>query len=239
MIALQCAVSDFCKGISADTDDAVIQYLTGIVQDACEGGDADISDVEELVHGFLPDIAKLSQQDRHDRLWSLLTKVAMPLCLGKGSVQGHPQSISGSHPWSVLQVHTLLQRHDSPKKQTERKAPAALKASEKAVAPQTSAAKQNNPEGGTAAADISDREHSHSEEHQQAIATLSALWPADVPMEQAFVESILDIQCQGDLEVGPLTLCLLATCCSRASLAASMYQLSLRALLALILSSMQ
>ena len=30
---------------------------------------------------------------------------------------------------------------------------------------------------------------------------LSALWPPDVPMSQAFIATILDTQCQGDLEV--------------------------------------
>ena len=47
----------------------------------------------------------------------------------------------------------------------------------------------------------SDRDFSHSEEHQQALAMLSALWPPDVPMSQAFIATILDTQCQGDLEV--------------------------------------
>jgi len=74
-MSVQNAVSEFCRGISDHTDDAVVQYLTGIVEDACEEGNADIADVEEVVHGFLPDIAKLSQEERHDRLWSLLTQV--------------------------------------------------------------------------------------------------------------------------------------------------------------------
>ena len=74
-MSVQNAVTEFCRGISDHTDDAVVQYLTGIVDDACEEGNADIADVEEMVHGFLPDIAKLSQEERHDRLWSLLTQV--------------------------------------------------------------------------------------------------------------------------------------------------------------------
>ena len=74
-MSVQDAVSHFCRGISEHIDDACIQYLSGIVEDACEEGDTDIGDVEELVQGFLPDFAKLSQQDRHGRLWSLLTQV--------------------------------------------------------------------------------------------------------------------------------------------------------------------
>ena len=60
---------------------------------------------------------------------------------------------------------------------------------------------QQQEEGG---ASLNDRECSHSEEHQQALAMLSALWPPDVPMSQAFIAAILDTQCQGDLEVSPL-----------------------------------
>ena len=74
-MSVQNAVTEFCRGISDHTDDAVVQYLTGVVEDACEEGNADIADVEELVHGFLPDIAKLCQEERHNRLWSLLTQV--------------------------------------------------------------------------------------------------------------------------------------------------------------------
>ena len=69
------AVSHFCRGISEQIDEACIQYLSGIVEDACEGGDTDVADLEDLVQGFLPDFAKLSQQERHDHLWSLLTQV--------------------------------------------------------------------------------------------------------------------------------------------------------------------
>ena len=69
---MQDAVSRFCRGISEHIDDACIQYLSGIVDD----GDIDLVDVEELVQGFLPDFAKLPQQERHDRLWSLLTEVS-------------------------------------------------------------------------------------------------------------------------------------------------------------------
>lgn len=82
--AVKAAVSSFCKSVSDNTDDAVIQYLTGIVTDACEEGDADIDEIEELVHGFMPGISRLSQQECHDRLWSLLTQVSFykckPLC---------------------------------------------------------------------------------------------------------------------------------------------------------------
>ena len=74
-MAVQSAVSEFCNGISSDTDDAVVEYLTGVVDDACNDECADIGGIEELVQGFLPDIAKLSQQERHERLWTLLTKV--------------------------------------------------------------------------------------------------------------------------------------------------------------------
>ena len=74
-MSVQDAVSHFCRGISENIDDACIQYLSGIVNDACEGDDADVADVEDLVHGFLPDFSELSQQERHDRLWSLLTQV--------------------------------------------------------------------------------------------------------------------------------------------------------------------
>lgn len=70
------AVSHFCRGISEQIDDACIQYLSGIVEDACEGEDTDVADLEDLVQGFLPGFAKLSQQERHDRLWSLLTQVS-------------------------------------------------------------------------------------------------------------------------------------------------------------------
>ena len=47
----------------------------------------------------------------------------------------------------------------------------------------------------------------HSEEHQQALAMLSALWPADTPIDEAFLASILDTQCQADLEVNTPCLC--------------------------------
>ena len=74
-MAVHSVVSEFCDGISNDTDDAVVEYLTGIVDDACDDECADMSGIEELVQGFLPDIVKLSQQERHERLWILLTKV--------------------------------------------------------------------------------------------------------------------------------------------------------------------
>ncbi len=74
-MAVHSVVSDFCNGISSDIDDAVVEYLTGVVDDACNDECADISGIEELVQGFLPDIANLSQQERHERLWTLLTKV--------------------------------------------------------------------------------------------------------------------------------------------------------------------
>ena len=48
----------------------------------------------------------------------------------------------------------------------------------------------------------------YSEEHEQAMNTLSALWPPEVPLDRAFLESVLDTQCQGNLEV-PLP-CLLS-----------------------------
>ena len=78
-MAVHNVVSEFCNGISDDTDDAVVEYLTGIVDDACDDECADISGIEELVQGFLPDIVKLSQQERHERLWTLLTKVRINL----------------------------------------------------------------------------------------------------------------------------------------------------------------
>ena len=61
---------------------------------------------------------------------------------------------------------------------------------------------QQQKEGGGSP---NDRDVSHPEEHQQALAMLSALWPPDVPMSQAFLATILDTQCQGDLEVSPLS----------------------------------
>ena len=77
---MKAAVSSFCRSVSARTDDAVIQYLTGIMTDACEEGDADMAEIEELVHGFMPGISRLSQQDCHDRLWTLLTQVSFFIC---------------------------------------------------------------------------------------------------------------------------------------------------------------
>ena len=83
--AVKAAVSSFCRSVSDTTDDAVIQYLTGIVTDACEEGDADIAEIEELVHGFMPGISRLSQQECHDRLWTLLTQVSYYTCKPLGS----------------------------------------------------------------------------------------------------------------------------------------------------------
>ena len=74
-MAVHSVVSEFCHGINNDIDNAVVEYLTGVVDDACNDECADISGIEELVQGFLPDIAKLSQQERDERLWTLLTKV--------------------------------------------------------------------------------------------------------------------------------------------------------------------
>ena len=74
-MAVHSVVSDFCNGISNEIDDAVVDYLTGVVDDACNDECTDISGIEELVQGFLPDIARLSEQERHERLWTLLTKV--------------------------------------------------------------------------------------------------------------------------------------------------------------------
>ena len=78
--AVKAAVSSFCRSVSDSTDDAVIQYLTGIMTDGCEEGDADMDEIEELVHGFMPGISRLSQQDCHDRLWTLLTQVSFYIC---------------------------------------------------------------------------------------------------------------------------------------------------------------
>ena len=68
----------------------------------------------------------------------------------------------------------------------------------------TSQGQQSVQQQGEGGASPNIRDLSHSEEHQQALAMLSALWPPDVPMSQAFIAAILDTQCQGDLEVGPL-----------------------------------
>ena len=74
-MAVHSVVSEFCNGISSDIDAAVVEYLTGVIDDACNDECADMSGIEEVVQGFLPDITKLSQQERHERLWTLLTKV--------------------------------------------------------------------------------------------------------------------------------------------------------------------
>lgn len=53
------------------------------------------------------------------------------------------------------------------------------------------------------------RTDKYAEEHEQAIHTLSALWPPEVPMDRAFLESVLETQCHGNLEVTPPSLMLL------------------------------
>jgi hypothetical protein len=66
-------VRTFCANF-APVDDAVLNYLVGVIGDS-EADDIDLEDVEEIVSGFFPAFAALSDEDSHEKIWKLIQEV--------------------------------------------------------------------------------------------------------------------------------------------------------------------
>ncbi|BDA44039.1 hypothetical protein COCOBI_05-2230 [Coccomyxa sp. Obi] len=69
----------FCKKCDPNADDAVVDYLTGIIQDA-ETDNVDLEEIEDVVTGFFPNFASLREEEKHEALWSLLQKGQVSQC---------------------------------------------------------------------------------------------------------------------------------------------------------------
>ena len=110
-----------------------------------------------------------------------------------------------AHDCRVLLQVSALRHNSSPSKAAElQQRPACCGALDLSAALETSQDQKSVQQQIRGGAGPKKRDFSHSEEHQQALAMLSALWPPDVPVSQAFIAAILDTQCQGDLEVSLL-----------------------------------
>jgi len=107
-----------------------------------------------------------------------------------------------SQSWYMLQVHAIHQ-NGSPTEDLCHPELAPARAPEAQPIPTSQTAQQKSSNSSNQGPDSKSGMDSHSEEHEQAINTLSALWPSDVPIDRAFLESLLGIQCQGNLEVFP------------------------------------
>ena len=111
------------------------------------------------------------------------------------------------HHSAVLQVHAIHNQKATPQ---ETAGVAVTNFTEPGLSVIThQSAAQQTPSNGLSKgrADVNGGKQHHSEEHHQALTTLSALWPADTPIDEAFLASILDTQCHGDLEVKNPCLC--------------------------------
>lgn len=97
-------------------------------------------------------------------------------------------------------MHALHQK-DSPIEPAGHDAQISLSIAEVASATTTSKAQQCSRDAGSKDLGSLSQTDKYSEEHEQAINTLSALWPPEVPLDKAFLESVLDKQCRGNLEV--------------------------------------
>ncbi len=106
----------------------------------------------------------------------------------------------------VFQVHALHQK-GGPIEPTGHDAQIFSSMAEVASATTTSKAQQGSRDASSKDTGSVRQTEKYSEEHEQAINTLSALWPPEVPLDKAFLESVLDAQCQGNLEVHHLIPC--------------------------------
>ncbi len=97
-------------------------------------------------------------------------------------------------------MHALHQK-GGPIELTSHDAQISSKIAEVASATTTAKAQQCSRDAGNKAPGSVKQTDKYSEEHEEAINTLSALWPPEVPLDKAFLESVLDAQCQGNLEV--------------------------------------
>ena len=97
-------------------------------------------------------------------------------------------------------MHALHQEN-GPIEHTGHDAQISSSIAEVASATTTSKAQQCGRDAGNKVSGSLSQTNKYSEEHEQAINTLSALWPPEVPLDKAFLESVLDAQCQGNLEV--------------------------------------
>ncbi len=66
----------FCKNYDPSADDAVVDYLTSIIQDA-ETDNVNLEEIEDVVTGFFPVFASLREEEKHEALWSLLQKASL------------------------------------------------------------------------------------------------------------------------------------------------------------------
>ena len=102
--------------------------------------------------------------------------------------------------WNMLQVHAIHQ-NGSPTEDLCHAELAPAQPPEAQPTPNSQTAQQKSSDSSNQEPDSKSGKQNHSEEHEQAINTLSALWPSDMPIDRAFLESLLDIQCRGSLEV--------------------------------------
>lgn len=68
------SVVRFCHSFGAVADDAVLDYITGIIEDA-ETDNVDLEEIEDVVTGFFPKFSSLPEERRHQVLWNLLQEV--------------------------------------------------------------------------------------------------------------------------------------------------------------------